>query len=135
MRIRTSNHTYQNVYNSGVGWSTADNGFNNWELIILFLQIWMQMMNNTCLGYVEGHVSASPGGTTSINTGGSTGFSCQVSLTVNQTKEIITYLKGDKMANHTKTVTLTDVQQQILSNDLYNDTDNKGLDDLDTEVQ
>ena len=32
------------------------------------------------------------------------------------------------MANHTKTVTLTDVQQQILSNDLYNDTDNAGLD-------
>ena len=33
------------------------------------------------------------------------------------------------MANHTKTITLTDVQQQILSNDLYNDTDNKGLDE------
>jgi len=33
------------------------------------------------------------------------------------------------MANHTKTVTLTDLQQTILSNDLYNDTDNKGLDD------
>ena len=33
------------------------------------------------------------------------------------------------MANHTKTVTLTDLQQKILSNDLYNDTDNKGLDD------
>ena len=33
------------------------------------------------------------------------------------------------MANHTKTVTLTDLQQQILSNDLYNDTDNKGLDE------
>ena len=32
------------------------------------------------------------------------------------------------MANHTKTVTLTDLQQQILSNDLYNDTDNAGLD-------
>ena len=32
------------------------------------------------------------------------------------------------MANHTKTVTLTDIQQQILSNDLYNDTDNAGLD-------
>ena len=32
------------------------------------------------------------------------------------------------MANHTKTITLTDVQQQILSNDLYNDTDNAGLD-------
>ena len=32
------------------------------------------------------------------------------------------------MANHTKTVTLTDLQQQILSNDLYNDTDNAGID-------
>jgi hypothetical protein len=33
------------------------------------------------------------------------------------------------MADHTKTVTLTDLQQKILSNDLYNDTDNAGLDD------
>ena len=33
------------------------------------------------------------------------------------------------MANHTKTITLTDVQQKILSNDLYNDTDNAGLDE------
>ena len=33
------------------------------------------------------------------------------------------------MANHTKTITLTDVQQKILSNDIYNDTDNKGIDD------
>ena len=33
------------------------------------------------------------------------------------------------MANHTKTVVMTDLQQQILSNDLYNDTDNAGLDD------
>jgi len=33
------------------------------------------------------------------------------------------------MANHTKTVTLTDLQQKILSNDLYNDTDNAGIDD------
>jgi len=33
------------------------------------------------------------------------------------------------MADHTKTVTLTDIQQKILSNDLYNDTDNAGLDD------
>ena len=33
------------------------------------------------------------------------------------------------MANHTYTVTLTDLQQQLLSNDLYNDTDNKGLDE------
>ena len=32
------------------------------------------------------------------------------------------------MATHTKTVTLTDLQQQILSNDLYNDTDNAGID-------
>ncbi len=32
------------------------------------------------------------------------------------------------MANHTKTITLTDVQQKILSNDLYNDSDNAGLD-------
>ena len=33
------------------------------------------------------------------------------------------------MANHTKTVTLTETQQKILSNDLYNDTDNAGIDD------
>jgi len=33
------------------------------------------------------------------------------------------------MASHKKTVTLTDLQQKILSNDLYNDTDNKGIDD------
>jgi len=33
------------------------------------------------------------------------------------------------LANHTKTVTLTDLQQKILSNDLYNDTDNAGLDE------
>ena len=32
------------------------------------------------------------------------------------------------MANHNKTITLTDLQQKILSNDLYNDTDNAGLD-------
>ena len=32
------------------------------------------------------------------------------------------------MANHTKTVVLTDLQQQILGNDLYNDSDNAGLD-------
>ena len=32
------------------------------------------------------------------------------------------------MANHTKSVTLTETQQKILSNDLYNDTDNAGLD-------
>ena len=28
------------------------------------------------------------------------------------------------MANHTKTVTITDTQQTILSNDLFNDTSN-----------
>ena len=33
------------------------------------------------------------------------------------------------MANHTKTITLTDLQQKILSNDLYNDTNNAGLDE------
>ena len=32
------------------------------------------------------------------------------------------------MANHTKSVVLTDLQQQILSNDLYNGSDNAGLD-------
>ena len=32
------------------------------------------------------------------------------------------------MATHTKTVSLTDLQQTILSNDLYSDTDNAGLD-------
>ena len=32
------------------------------------------------------------------------------------------------MANHTKTITLTDLEQKLLSNDLYNDTDNAGLD-------
>ena len=32
------------------------------------------------------------------------------------------------MATHTKTVSLTDLQQTILSNDLYNDTDNAGID-------
>ena len=32
------------------------------------------------------------------------------------------------MANHEKKITLTDLQQKILSNDLYNDTDNAGLD-------
>ena len=32
------------------------------------------------------------------------------------------------MATHTKTVSLTDLQQKILSNDLYNDTDNAGID-------
>lgn len=33
------------------------------------------------------------------------------------------------MATHTKTVSLTDLQQSILKNDLYSDTDNAGLDD------
>ena len=33
------------------------------------------------------------------------------------------------MATHTKTVSLTDTQQTILSNDLYNDTDKAGLDE------
>jgi hypothetical protein len=33
------------------------------------------------------------------------------------------------MANHKKEITLTDLEQTILSNDLYNDTDNAGLDD------
>jgi len=32
------------------------------------------------------------------------------------------------MATHTKTVNLTDLQQNILKNDLYSDTDNVGLD-------
>ena len=32
------------------------------------------------------------------------------------------------MASHKKTITLTDLQQKILSNDMYNDTDNAGLD-------
>ena len=32
------------------------------------------------------------------------------------------------MATHKKEVSMTDLQQKILSNDLYNDTDNAGLD-------
>ena len=32
------------------------------------------------------------------------------------------------MAEHKKEITLTDLQQKILSNDLYNDTDNAGVD-------
>jgi hypothetical protein len=32
------------------------------------------------------------------------------------------------MATHNKTVSLTDLQQTILSDSLYNDTDNAGLD-------
>tara|TARA_B100000963_G_scaffold56180_1_gene44262 strand:+ start:730 stop:1023 length:294 start_codon:yes stop_codon:yes gene_type:complete len=33
------------------------------------------------------------------------------------------------MANHTKTITINDDDQKLLSNDLYNDTDNAGIDD------
>jgi len=33
------------------------------------------------------------------------------------------------MANHEKKITLTDLHQKILSNDLYNDTDNAGIDE------
>ena len=33
------------------------------------------------------------------------------------------------MATHTNTVSLTDLQQTILKNDLYSDTDNAGLDE------
>ena len=32
------------------------------------------------------------------------------------------------MATHTKTISLTDLQQNILKNDLYSDADNAGLD-------
>ena len=32
------------------------------------------------------------------------------------------------MATHNKTISITDLQQKILSNDLYNDTDNAGID-------
>ena len=32
------------------------------------------------------------------------------------------------MAEHKKEIALTDLQQKILSNDLYNDTDNAGVD-------
>jgi len=32
------------------------------------------------------------------------------------------------MATHNKTISLTDDQQKILSNELYNDTDNAGID-------
>ena len=32
------------------------------------------------------------------------------------------------MANHTKTTTLSDLQQKILANDLYTATDNSGID-------
>ena len=33
------------------------------------------------------------------------------------------------MANHTKTITLSDEDQKLLSDSLYNDTDNAGIDD------
>ena len=32
------------------------------------------------------------------------------------------------MADHSKTITLTDLQQTLLSDSLYNDTDNAGID-------
>ena len=32
------------------------------------------------------------------------------------------------MANHTKTITLTDDDQKLFSDSIYNDTDNKGID-------
>jgi hypothetical protein len=32
------------------------------------------------------------------------------------------------MANHTKTITLSDEDQKLLSDSIYNDTDNKGID-------
>ena len=32
------------------------------------------------------------------------------------------------MANHTKTITLSDEDQKLLSDSLYNDTDNAGID-------
>ena len=32
------------------------------------------------------------------------------------------------MANHNKTITVTDLQQTLLSDSLYNDTDNAGID-------
>tara|TARA_B100000700_G_scaffold173593_1_gene191773 strand:- start:318 stop:1535 length:1218 start_codon:yes stop_codon:yes gene_type:complete len=70
MRIRTSNHTYQNVYNSDLE-ATADNPFKTLTLAVL-----ADMDANDeayVTVFVEGHVSASSG-TTSINTGGSTGF-------------------------------------------------------------
>ena len=40
------------------------------------------------------------------------------------------------MAEHTKTIKITDLQQKILSNDLYNDvSDNKGIDEwLDSAI-
>jgi len=70
LRIRTSNHTYQNVYNSDTE-SSSDNPFTTLTLSILADmdandEAWVTL-------FVEGHVSASSG-TTSVNTGGSSGF-------------------------------------------------------------
>ena len=70
MRIRTSNHTYQNVYNSDLE-NTADGTYKTLTLAVL-----ADMDANDeayVTVFVEGHVSSSTG-TTSINTGGSTGF-------------------------------------------------------------
>tara|TARA_E500000305_G_C3915094_1_gene185260 strand:- start:54 stop:695 length:642 start_codon:yes stop_codon:yes gene_type:complete len=70
MRIRTSNHTYQNVYNSDLE-NTADGTFKTLTLAVL-----ADMDANDeayVTVFVEGHVASSTG-TTSINTGGSTGF-------------------------------------------------------------
>ena len=40
------------------------------------------------------------------------------------------------MANHKKEITLTDLEQKFLSNDLYNDTDNAGIDNwLDKAIE
>ena len=70
LRIRTSNHTYQNVYNSDLE-ATADNPFTTLALAILAD---MDANDEAYVSiFVEGHVSASSG-TTSINTGGSSGF-------------------------------------------------------------
>mgnify|MGYP003136432367 CR=1 FL=1 len=70
MRIRTSNHTYQNVYNSDLE-NTADGTFKTLTLAVL-----ADMDANDeayVTVFVEGHVASSTG-TTSINTGGSSGF-------------------------------------------------------------
>ena len=70
MRIRTSNHTYQNVYNSDLE-NSADGTFKTLTLAVL-----ADMDANDeayVTVFVEGHVASSTG-TTSINTGGSTGF-------------------------------------------------------------
>ena len=70
LRIRTSNQTYQNVYNSDLE-ATADNPFTTLTLAILAD---MDANDEAYVSiFVEGHVSASSG-TTSLNTGGSSGF-------------------------------------------------------------